>query len=166
MANPTVPAWEALKRIVRYLLGHKCLAWTFVKQELQRCLVANVDSNYAGCSVTRKSTSGITIRLGTHLLRFYALTQSILALAVAESEFYAMTKGAAIILGFRSMGQDWGLTFKPQIKTDSSSAKGIVARRGASKLRHIETPFSWLQQVATRRQLEILKLLALATRRT
>ena len=92
MANPTVPAWEALKRIVRYLAGHKRLAWTFVKQEPQRCLVANVDSNYAGCSVTRKSTSGTTIRSGTHLLRFYALTQSILALAVAESEFYAMTK--------------------------------------------------------------------------
>ena len=56
------------------------------------------------------------------------------------------------------MGQDWGLTFKPQIKTDSSSAKGILARRGAGKLRHIETPFLWLQQVAMRRQLEILKV--------
>ena len=32
MAAPDEAAWTALKRIVRYLLGHKRLVWTFVRQ--------------------------------------------------------------------------------------------------------------------------------------
>lgn len=95
------------------------------------------------------------IRLDKHLLRFYSLTQRIISLGSGQSEFYAMTKGAAIILGFQSIARDWGLSLECVLFTDSAMAKCTVSRLGAGSLRHIDTPYLWLQQVAVRRALDI-----------
>jgi len=157
MSSPTTSGMECLKRVVRYLLGHKRLVWTFVKQDPTKVLNVNVDSDHAGCKVTRKSTTCVVVRLGKHLLRFYSLTQTIIGLSSGESEFYAMTKGAAIALGFQSIAKDWGLEVECVLHTDSAAAKGTVSRRGAGKLRHIETPYLWLQQAKVRRKLIVKK---------
>ena len=157
MASPTTCAFESLKRIVRYLLGHRRLVWVFEKQDPVSRLDVHVDSDHAGCKVTRKSTTCVVVRIGKHLIRFYSLTQAVIALSSGESEFYAMTKGAAIALGFQSVAKDWGLDLKCVLHTDSAAAKGTVSRRGAGKLRHVETPFLWLQQARTCRGLEIRK---------
>jgi len=144
--------------VVRYLIGRKRLVWRYERQDMAKVFRGNVDSDHAGCKVTRKSKTCVIIRLGKHLLRFYSLTQSIIGISSGESEFYALTKGAAIIFGFQSMAIDWGLEMKCLLQTDSNSAKGTVSRRGAGKLRHIETPFLWLQQARVRRNLEIHKV--------
>jgi len=43
------------------------------------------------------------------------------------------------IAGFQSILKDWGLEFECILYTDSAAAKSIVSRRGAGKLRHIDT---------------------------
>jgi len=85
----TIPAYETLKGIVRYLIGHRRV-WVFEKQEPVRHLTANMDSDHAGCKVIRKSTTCVVIRLRRHVIRSYSSMQSIIALSSGDSEFYGI----------------------------------------------------------------------------
>ena len=69
----------------------------------------------------------------------------------------ALTKGAAMGLGLESVLRDWGLTYKIVLKTDSCSSIGTSQRRGAGKLRHIHTPYLWLQQLVRMRGVTFTK---------
>lgn len=44
---------------------------------------------------------------------------------------------------------------KAIVHADSSGAKGVAARRGAGRIRHIQTQTLWLQEVIARRVLKI-----------
>ena len=69
------------------------------------------------------------------------------SLSVAESEFYAGVKGASIVLGAKSMMIDFGEDVAKCVPgTDTSSAKGIMERRGAGRIRHVHCPMLWLQE--------------------
>ena len=50
----------------------------------------NTDENWAGCHVTRKSTTGFVIQLLGTTVRFGYRTQAVVAPSSAESEFYAI----------------------------------------------------------------------------
>ena len=85
-ATPTRAAVDLLRRWVRYLIGVPRLVWTFGYQEPCNDLVASVDTDFAGCIITRRSTSGGLIRRGSHLLRQWSVTQSTVSLSSAEAE--------------------------------------------------------------------------------
>ena len=53
-----------------------------------------VDSDWAGCAVTRRSTSGGLLKLGMHTLKTWSSTTAVVAMSSAEAELYAMTEGA------------------------------------------------------------------------
>ena len=97
-------------------------------------LEVHVDSD--GDTVTRRSTTGVIVRRGQHLLRYSSTVQNMIGLSSAESEYYALTKGGCSGLGLQS-----------SLHTDSSSAKAIASRRGTGKsTRHIQTRMLWLQE--------------------
>ena len=83
--------------------------------------------------------------LGKHLIKSWSSTQAIIALSSGEAEFYALVKCGSVALGIRNMLRDLGIKVKIQISTDASAAKGITARRGAGKIRHIEVSQLWIQ---------------------
>ena len=131
--------------------------WVWRAQGPQTYLTAVTDSDHAGCKKTRKSTSCSCFMLGGHLLRMSSTTQSTLALSSGESEFVATVKGTSGLLGLIEVAKDWGLSYKAKLKTDSSSARGILARRGVGKIRHLHTGLLWIQQLTVRKRLEVLK---------
>ena len=71
MSRPTARAWEMLKRIGRYLKGKPRLIWRYAWQAETCIFDITSDANWAGCRRVRKSTSGGTIMLGSHLIRTY-----------------------------------------------------------------------------------------------
>ena len=76
------------------------------------------DADHAGCLKTRKSTSGVALMHGAHLIKFSSTTQSIPNLSVAESELYASVKGLSLLIGLSHLALDWGLTYRLQIWSD------------------------------------------------
>ena len=111
----------------------------------QSVIRAYVDSDWAGCRGTRKSTSGGVLYFGGSAVRGWASTQSVHAMSSGEAEYYAPLKGACAALGFQSMLEDLGLQASATLFTDSSAARGIIHREGLGKLRHLETGYLWLQ---------------------
>ena len=58
----------------------------------------------------------------------------------------------------QSVAKDWALDLEAVPETDSASAKGILSRRGAGKIRHLDTPLLWVQQRVARKQLKVNKV--------
>ena len=108
MSAPNAPDMQLLKRLGRYLKGAPGAVQLFVWQEQPAELVAYVDSDWAGDKAGRKSTSGGMVFRGRHLIKSWSSNQQVIALSSGEAELYAITKGAAQVLGMVSMGQDFG----------------------------------------------------------
>ena len=89
-------------------------------------LVVQVDSDHAGCAVTRRSTTGMIALFGGHALKHASNVQSTVALSTGESEYYAFVKGGSTALGMQSLLADLGLELPVVVESDSNSAKGTV----------------------------------------
>ena len=139
MATPRRGDMLLLKRLARYLVGAPRAVYTFPWQSMATCLEVCVDSDWAGCRGTRRSTSGGVLSWGNHVLKSWATTQATVALSSAEAELYSLVKGAAQALGMIAVGRDLGVSLEARIHTDASAALGIIQRQGICKLRHIST---------------------------
>jgi hypothetical protein len=146
MSSPDKRDWQSLKRLGRYLLKRERAVISFCYQSYPECWSVWVDSDWAGCHRTRKSTSGGVIMSGSHMLKSWSTTQQVIALSSGEAEYYSMVRGGSMGLGIKSMSEDMGVSLKGVvIKTDASAAKGIASRRGLGKVRHIDVSQLWLQ---------------------
>ena len=50
--------------------------------------------------------------LGSHVIRIWSTTQSVLATSSGEAEYYALVKMASQLLGTKAMLQDLGISIK------------------------------------------------------
>ncbi len=145
MATPCEGDFGLLKRIGRYLVGAPRYQQRFYWQDEVTEVDGFTDSDWAGCKSTARSTSGGAVKLGLHCLKTWSSTQAIVALSSAEAELYALTKGAAQLLGIMTLLSDFGVDVKGVVHTDASAAIGIVRRQGLGKVRHLRVQYLWMQ---------------------
>jgi hypothetical protein len=81
----------AVKRILRYLVATACFGIWYPKGSTFD-LIGYSDSDYAGCKVDRKSTSGTCQFLGRSLVSWSSKKQISVALSTAEVEYVAATQ--------------------------------------------------------------------------
>ncbi|GJU58257.1 ribonuclease H-like domain-containing protein [Tanacetum coccineum] len=86
--NPKVSHLHAVKRIFRYLKGQPKLGLWYPK-DLPFDLVAYTDSDYAGASLDRKSTTGGCQFLGCRLISWQCKKQTVVANSTTEAEYVA-----------------------------------------------------------------------------
>ena len=161
LSCPTEEDMAALKRLARYCVSYPRDVWSFPREKPAAMLVMGCDSDWAGCDLTRKSTSGNAAYLGKSCVRTTSTTQSVIALSSGEAEFYSLVRGASTGLGLVSICVDYGLSglaVQLGLKTDSSACIGIANRRGAGKIRHIQTPTLWIQQCVANGSILVRKI--------
>ena len=147
MSEPNEGTWNMLKRLIRYLVGHGRLVQVISEQRHVIAPRLDTDSDNAGCGLTRQSTTGAHLLRCVNLLKAGSWTQGTRSSSVAESEVYAGVKGASILLGAKSMMIDFGEDVGQCVSgTDSSSAKSVLKRRGAGRIRHLRCPMWCLSQ--------------------
>jgi hypothetical protein len=78
----------AVKRILRYLVAMSCFGIWYPKGSTFD-LTGYSDSDYVGCKVDRKSTSGTCQFLGRSLVSWSSKKQTSIALSTAEAEYVA-----------------------------------------------------------------------------
>ena len=109
-------------------------------------MVVHSDSDFAGCSATRRSTSGGVVMVGLHCVKHWSSTQPTVSLASAESELHGVAKAGANALGIQAVAKGLAIDLEFSILTDASAAIGIVKRRGLRQIRHLATTDLWLQE--------------------
>ena len=157
MAKPTTGGVLAVKRLVRFLEGHRRLVFRYPWQAAGRVDVYS-DTDWAGCPKTRKSTSGGCLMLGSHLLKSWSCTQGQISLSSGEAEFYGVVRAAGTGLGFRALLSDLGVPLPLRVWTDSTATMGICGRQGLGKLRHVDTQCLWIQQRIRDGSIELRKV--------
>ncbi|KAK2985410.1 hypothetical protein RJ640_002990 [Escallonia rubra] len=124
-ACPKESHLSAVKRIFKYLSGSLNLGLWYPRSS-SLDLVGFSDSDYAGCLVDRKSTSGTCQFLGDALMSWHNKKQTYVALSTAEAKYVAARSCCAQVLWMRQTLQDFGVSIDHvPIMCDSSSAIDI-----------------------------------------
>ena len=159
MSTPLKKHWELIKRVARYLKGKARLVQHFHWEQDQAYLTGFADSDWAGDKLTMKSTSGGAVLWGSHTLKAWSSSQSVVSLSSGESELYALTKVCVQIQGLLSMALDFGIQLQGVVKSDSNAAIGIAYRDGlGGRCRHIKVQYLWIQSQLKDRELELRKV--------
>ena len=157
MSRPTDVAMGALKRLAMYLRARPRMVFDYDFQTAEG-IECYTDTDWAGCTRTRKSTSGGCIMVGRHLIKAWSATQASIALSSSEAEYYGVVRGTGIALGTKALYNDIGLSLPIRVWTDSTAALGIGGRQGLGKLRHLECHSLWVQQRLRRKEFRLLKV--------
>ena len=115
MKEPRSGHMQDFKRLGRYLLKNRRCVLTYARQTADATLQVHVDSDWAGDLLGRKSTTGVIVSRGEHLLRHRSCLQTLVALSSGEAEYYALIRGACTGLGIQSHYQDWMIDVPIQI---------------------------------------------------
>lgn len=141
----------AVKRILRYLVHTPNLGLWYPKG----CgfeLLGYSDSDYAGCKVDRKSTTGTCQFLGWSLVSWSSKKQNSIALSTAEAEYVAADSCCAQLLWMRQTLKDFGYNFtKIPLLCDNESAIKIANNPVQhSRTKHIDIRHHFLRDHETK----------------
>ena len=157
MSRPSEHAWKALKRVCRFLAGAPRLVYVFEQQTVD-AIDIYTDTDWAGCPLTRKSTSGGCVMMGKHAIKHWSSTQTSISLSSGEAEFAGVIRGAGQGLGYQALLRDVGVELPLRVWTDSSAAIGICSRQGLGKFRHLDTHTLWIQQAVRTKRVDLRKV--------
>ncbi|GJR47893.1 hypothetical protein Tco_1315996 [Tanacetum coccineum] len=108
--TPKVSHLHAVKRIFRYLKGQPKLGLWYPKDS-PFDLEAYTDSDYAGASLDRKSTTGGCQFLGSRLISWQCKKQTVVANSTTEAEYVAASNCCGQVLWIQNQMLDYGYNF-------------------------------------------------------
>jgi hypothetical protein len=94
MHYPHEPYLTVMKRILRYLQGTPDYG-LLLRRSSGSNLIVYTDDDWAGCSDTRRSTSGYAVFLGDNLVSWLAKRQTVVSRSSAEAEYRVVANGVA-----------------------------------------------------------------------
>ena len=141
LTAPTNRSLLKLKHLLGYLAGTKDYVHRLragITLSSNKCtfdLDCFVDSDWAGCQRTRKSTSGVVVKLLNCPVDSCARTQGTIALSSGEAKLYAIGQGISETLHVRNLILDAELAKKVKlhIYTGSTAGKSMATRFGSGK---------------------------------
>ena len=162
LASPTLADLTRAKKVLRYLKGTRELNLYLTIPALKpndlnktlKHITGYSDADWAGDPVTRKSTSCTLCYVDQFLLTSECRGQGTVALSSGESEMYALGALSAELIFAQAILKEIGLSFLIHARADSSTARAVATKQGASrKMKHIHTRFLFIQDLVFRKLL-------------
>lgn len=127
MQRPTTVHMQAAKRVLRYLIANPGQG-ILLAAKSAAILTAYTDSDWAGCSNSRKSTTGFCILLGDSLVSWKTKKQQVVARSSAEAEYRAMALTTCEVTWLTHLLKDLGISsLSPvDLKCDNQAALSIA----------------------------------------
>ena len=146
LQEPTEEDYSEMKHWVKYLAATRNYEFVISPGDYassnRATITAYVDSDWAGCKATRKSTSGGVLHFNGVCVHHYSRTQTTVALSSGEAELYALGSGVSEALGLKNFLHELGMVSTITVCTDSSAARSITTRHGVTKqTKHIQLRF-------------------------
>ncbi|GJU65796.1 putative ribonuclease H-like domain-containing protein [Tanacetum coccineum] len=157
--TPKVSHLHAVKRIFRYLKGQPKLGLWYPKDS-PFDLEAYTDSDYAGASLDRKSTTGGCQFLGSRLISWQCKKQTIVANSTTKAEYVAVANCCGQVLWIQNQMLDYGYNFmNTKIFIDNESTICIVKNPVFhSKTKHIEIRHHFIRGSYEKRLIQVINI--------
>ncbi|GKA01315.1 putative ribonuclease H-like domain-containing protein [Tanacetum coccineum] len=157
--TPKVLHLHAIKRIFRYLKGKPKLGLWYPRDS-PFDLEAFSDSDYAGASLDRKSTTGGCQFLGKRLISWQCKKQTIVANSTTEAEYVVAANCCGQVLWIQNQTLDYEFNFmntKIHINNESiiCIVKNLVFH---SKTKHIEIRHHFIKDSYEKRLIQVIKI--------
>ena len=156
-AKPTVPLWDNVKQVIKYLATTRDFGILLRNDSIPK-LSVYVDASFSDKLLKRRSTSGYVFYFGSSPISWLSRRQHTVATSSAEAEFIAMGPMSQQALYLLNIVKH----FIPDIKSvkvyaDSNPALSIVTGEGEMRsVRHLENPFQ-LTRLLYRKQIITVK---------
>nr|GEU30396.1 putative ribonuclease H-like domain-containing protein [Tanacetum cinerariifolium] len=157
--TPKVSHLHAVKRIFRYLKGQPKLGLWYPKDS-PFDLKAYTDSDYAGASLDRKSTTRGCQFLRSRLISWQCKKQTVVANSTTEAEYVAASNCCRQVLWIQNQMMNYGYNFmNTKIFIDNESTICIVKNPVFySKTKHIKIRHHFIRDSYEKRLIEVLKI--------
>ncbi|GJR26921.1 ribonuclease H-like domain-containing protein [Tanacetum coccineum] len=157
--SPKTSHLLAVKRIFRYLKGKPSLGLWYSKDSPLE-LVAYTDSDYAGATLDRKSTTGGCQFLGNRLISWQCKKQTVVATSTTEAEYVAAASCCGQVLWIQNQLLDYGYNFMHTvIYIDNTSTICIIENPVQhSKTKHIEIRHHFIRDCNTKKLIQMAKI--------
>ena len=157
MEKPYQSHLQAAKRILRYVSGTRDHGILYSYTD-NFDLLGYTDSDWAGDTETRKSTSGYAFFLGSGVISWSSKKQQVVALSTAEAEYMALASGACQAIWLRwmlreLMHEQAGPT---KLMCDNKSAIALAKNpvfHGRSK--HIDIKYHYIREQVKDGEIEL-----------
>jgi hypothetical protein len=155
-SNPKECHLVVVKRILRYLVSTPCFGIWYPKGSTFD-LIGYSYSDYAGCMVDRKSTSGTCQFLGRSLVFWSSKKQTFVALFTAEAKYVAAGQCCSQLLWMRQTLRDFGYNLsKVPLLCDNESAIHLADNPVEhSSTKHIDIHHHFLRDHQQRGDIDI-----------
>ena len=148
MHAPTVSDFHLLKRILRYIKGTTTMGISFAKDT--DCTVrAYSDSDHAGCTATRRSTTGFCTFFGTNIISWCSQKQESVARSSTEAEYRALSDTAAEITWLCKVLKELQIPLHkaPELYGDNLSSIYLTANPAFHKRsKHFEKHYHYVRE--------------------
>ncbi|GJY59018.1 putative ribonuclease H-like domain-containing protein [Tanacetum coccineum] len=157
--TPKTSHIHVVKRIFRYLKGQPKLGLWYPRDS-PFDLEAFSDSDYAGASLDRKSTTGGCQFLGRRLISWQCKKQTIVANSTTEAEYVAAANCCGQVLWIQNQMLDYGFNFmNTKIYIDNESTICIVKNPVFhSKTKHIEIRHHFIRDSYEKKLIQVIKI--------
>nr|GFA19215.1 putative ribonuclease H-like domain-containing protein [Tanacetum cinerariifolium] len=157
--TPKASHFYEVKRIFRYLKGKPHLGLWYPKDS-PFDLVAYSDSDYAGASLDKKSTTGGCQFLGCRLISWQCKQQTFVATSSTEAEYVAAASCCARVLWIQNQLLDYGYNFMHTIiYIDNSSTICIIKNPVShSKTKHIDITHHFIRDCNEKKLIQVVKI--------
>ena len=156
-AKPTVAHLEMAKRVLAYLAHTKDRAIALGGDASKQHLEGWVDADHAGCTVTRKSTTGYVFKLCDSTIQWQSRRQATVAQSTMDAEYIAAAEAAREAIWLRSLLSELGF---PQTTTrlncDNESAIQLANNPGThARSKHIDIKYHFIREKVYERVLQL-----------
>ena len=150
---------EAAKKILRYVKGTTNLGLWYPRDDNLE-LSGYSDSDYAGCKLDRKSTSGTCQFLGNKLVSWFSKKQTSVATSTTEAEYMAAGSCCAQILWLKQQLRDYEINISEvPIFCDSSSAIAITQNPVLhTRCKHVDERHHFIRDHVEKKNVAIVKI--------
>ncbi|KAI3827813.1 hypothetical protein L1987_01898 [Smallanthus sonchifolius] len=159
LAKPKESHLIAVKRIFRYLKGKQRLGLWYPHGS-NFDFNAYTDSDFSGCCLDRKSTTGGCQFLGNRLVSWQCKKQTTVSMSTCEAEYIAAASCCSQILWIQQQLRDYGLNFTGTPMLIDNNATMSITNNPVkhSKTKNIEIRYHFIRDCTEKRLIELVKM--------
>ena len=155
LERPSELLWKSACQVLRYLVStrfKKLQLGHFSNDQLQ----LYVDADFGSDASTRKSQSGIVIKLFGSTIVWASKKQSTVSMSSSEAEYVALSTGCSYLLGIMNLLEEIGINVKLPINVYEDNKTTIcMVKNGGIKVKHIDVKYHFIKDLVNKNIINI-----------